>query len=247
MMFVDFLDVETGLVNYEALAKSEDFARYERDTVGLKEVDPTRFSRDERLAFFLNVYNALVIHSFVRLKKPENIAARMGLYATASYDIGGNVYCLNDIEHNVLRGNKKQAYDPLKLLTFTESDPRYRTIIKPTDPRIHFGLNCGAMSCPPIRFYTADNVEFALGASTESFIASDDNVLVLLRSRTVFLSKIFQWYKEDFAPSGEDLDLLQWIADNADEEKAKALRGVIDAPGTLSIKWLPYDWNLNEQ
>eukprot|EP00189_Rhodosorus_marinus_P010015 CAMPEP_0184739492 /NCGR_PEP_ID=MMETSP0315-20130426/2388_1 /TAXON_ID=101924 /ORGANISM="Rhodosorus marinus, Strain UTEX LB 2760" /LENGTH=312 /DNA_ID=CAMNT_0027208375 /DNA_START=189 /DNA_END=1124 /DNA_ORIENTATION=- len=244
-LYVEYLDVEGMKVDYDALRNSDGFKEYEVQALGLVDTDPTRLDRDQRIAFFVNLYNALTIHGMARAKKqPSNLLSRLIFYAKTSYIIGGQPYSLNDIENNVLRGNKQQVVDPFKLMIFTLSDPRFRSIVNPPDPRIHFALNCGAMSCPPIRFYTAENLEFGLQASTENFVASDDNVRVLPQSRVVYLSPIFQWYKTDFAPSGEDVDLLNWVQANAsvNSDKAKELKSILDSGELVKIKWLEYDW-----
>ncbi|KAJ8904856.1 hypothetical protein NDN08_001370 [Rhodosorus marinus] len=247
-LYVEYLDIEGMKVDYDALRNSDGFKEYETQALGLVDTDPTRLNRDQRIAFFVNLYNALTIHGMARAKvQPSNLPSRLIFYSKTSYMIGGQPYSLNDIENNVLRGNKQQVLDPLKLMIFTPSDPRFRSIVNPPDPRIHFALNCGAMSCPPIRFYTAENLEFGLQASTESFIASDDNVRILPQSKVVYLSQIFKWYKTDFAPSGEDVDLLSWVQANAssDSDKAKELKTVLDAGESVEIKWLEYDWSVN--
>jgi len=245
---VEYLDIEGMKVDYDALRNSDGFKEYETQALRLVDVDPTSLKRDERIAFFVNLYNALTIHGMARARvQPSNLPSRLLFYSKTSYIIGGQPYSLNDIENNVLRGNKPQVLDPFRFMIFSPSDPRFPSIIDTPDPRIHFALNCGAMSCPPIRFYTAENLEFGLQASTESFIASDDNVRITPESGVVYLSRVFQWYKTDFASSGEDVDLLNWVQANAsvDSGKAKELKTILDSGESVEIKWLEYDWSVN--
>eukprot|EP00189_Rhodosorus_marinus_P003682 CAMPEP_0113955836 /NCGR_PEP_ID=MMETSP0011_2-20120614/1649_1 /TAXON_ID=101924 /ORGANISM="Rhodosorus marinus" /LENGTH=284 /DNA_ID=CAMNT_0000965759 /DNA_START=258 /DNA_END=1112 /DNA_ORIENTATION=+ /assembly_acc=CAM_ASM_000156 len=247
-LYVEYLDIEGMKVDYDALRNSDGFKEYETQALRLVDVDPTSLKRDERIAFFVNLYNALTIHGMARARvQPSNLPSRLLFYSKTSYIIGGQPYSLNDIENNVLRGNKPQVLDPFRFMIFSPSDPRFPSIIDTPDPRIHFALNCGAMSCPPIRFYTAENLEFGLQASTESFIASDDNVRITPESGVVYLSRVFQWYKTDFASSGEDVDLLNWVQANAsvDSGKAKELKTILDSGESVEIKWLEYDWSVN--
>ena len=65
--------------------------------------------RNERLAFFINVYNSLTIHAVAALGGPADLLSRLRLYAEASYRIGPYVYSLNDIENGVLRGNRGEG------------------------------------------------------------------------------------------------------------------------------------------
>ena len=67
------------------------------------------------------------------------------------YNIGGHIYSLDDIEHGALRDN--QGHPSSGKPRFDEGDPRIRAVCSPLDPRLHFALNCGARSCPPIRVY----------------------------------------------------------------------------------------------
>ena len=77
------------------------------------------------------------------------------------------------------------------------------------DPRIHFALNCGALSCPPIRVYSAANLEAGLAAAAAAFCSAE--VRVLREQREVELSMIFKWYGSDF---GSIDQLLAFIANN---------------------------------
>ncbi|CAG0884457.1 unnamed protein product, partial [Cyprideis torosa] len=105
------------------------------------------------LAFFINVYNSLVIHATVVRGKPSNDVARYRFFTTSGYIIGGYWFTLDDIENGILRGNRKS---PLALFSapFKEKDSRCALIVRGGEPRIHFALNCGAKSCPPVRTYS---------------------------------------------------------------------------------------------
>lgn len=92
------------------------------------------------------------------------------------YDVGGLVYSADDIENGVLRGNKPGAANPWAFLGLPQfskgqfpdqGDPRRKLIALKPDPRIHFALNCGARSCPPIRIFTPENLDEGLEAAGE--------------------------------------------------------------------------------
>ena len=80
------------------------------------------------------------------------------MYSTASYNIGGLVYSLNDIENGLLRGNRVSAV-PLTSVPFPDQNDPRKNLMLNCDPRIHFALNCGAVSCPPIAVYSCDSEE----------------------------------------------------------------------------------------
>jgi hypothetical protein len=79
-----------------------------------------------------------------------------GFWKIHCYNIGGAVYSLDDIEHGVLRANRGHPAAGGRP-QFGPEDPRRRgLVVQELDPRIHFALNCGARSCPPIRVYTEE-------------------------------------------------------------------------------------------
>jgi hypothetical protein len=103
----------------------------------------------------------------------------------ARYNIGGAEYVADDLENGILRGNRPAASSLGMLLGFPglsrgpfgPGDARGRAVVAdPIDPRIHFALVCGAKSCPPIKLYSADNLDEGLGGAAEAFVASDVKV-----------------------------------------------------------------------
>ncbi|CAB4033822.1 serine threonine- kinase endoribonuclease IRE1-like, partial [Paramuricea clavata] len=88
---------------------------------------------------------------------------------------------------------------------FNDSDPRLQYSLQSVDPRIHFGLVCGAKSCPAINVYSTTNLERGLKVAAENFCSQE--VHVDMNVKRVTLSKIFLWYKSDFAE--DDIDLLR--------------------------------------
>lgn len=126
----------------------------------------------ERIAFFVNVYNALIIHATVELGAPANLLKRLTFFGDALYRIGADTFSANDIEHGILRNNATSPasvgallnFGPLKKPQLPEADARRHLCIDPMDPRIHFALVCGAKSCPPIKLYTPENLDEGLQA-----------------------------------------------------------------------------------
>ncbi len=140
------------------------------------------WTRPERLAYWINVYNAFTIKLIV-----DNypVASIMNLDGGKAWDrswikIGAATYSLNDVEHKVIR-------------------PKFN------EPRIHFAVNCAAKSCPPLanQAYTASNVETLLDQRTRSFI--NDAKYNEVGEREVRVSKIFEWYAADFG------DLISYL------------------------------------
>jgi hypothetical protein len=124
----------------------------------------------ERIAFFINTYNALIVHGTVVHGTPSNLLKRLKFFGSCIYSIGGVNYSADDIEHGILRANATSPASVgallglpiLKKPQFRDGDPRRSVVVDPMDPRIHFALVCGAQSCPPIKLYTPDNLEQGL-------------------------------------------------------------------------------------
>lgn len=166
----DYMDVTGKTVDYAALKSSDKYSDYLKVATQLKDVDLSTDSVQQRKAFFINAYNCLIIHSLVedRLKKVlfSDQLGRLKLYASSAYNVGGQIYSLNDMENGVLRGNKPSAA-PGSRPPFQPDDARITTIL-PCDPRIHFALNCGAMGCPAIAVYDESELDEQLDDATAS-------------------------------------------------------------------------------
>ena len=236
-----FIDDEKGTVHYRAIRGSEEFERYKDFTKGLQSFDLRSLQeRNKRLAFWINIYNTAVIHGVIELGLEKSIKEVSGFFDRVRYEIGGLRFSLNEMEHGILRGNRRHPYGFLK--PFRKKDPRMEFVILPIDPRIHFGLVCGARSCPPIGFYEADQIDFQLQLAAESFVNSPQ-VKILPQEGAVFISKIFKWYKTDFG--GSDSALIELLLNFLDEgEKKTFLQQNRDK---IQIRYQPYDWNLNQE
>ncbi len=195
-----------GKVNYKAIkadeASLDAYLKKLSDNPINKE-----WSRNEKMAYWINAYNAYTVKLIVDNYPVKSI---LDLHGGKAWDhswikLGDKTYTLNDIEHKILR-------------------PQFK------DPRIHFAVNCAATSCPPIlnRAWTAGNLNKTLELQTKKFIndSSYNNI-----GSEVAVSKIFEWYKEDFG------DLNTYL-------NKYATTPIAD--GT-SINFKEYDWALNKQ
>jgi len=235
-----FIDTEKGVVHYKAIHSSEEFERYKGLTKGLRSFDLHSLQeRNQRLAFWINIYNTAVIHGVIELGLEKSVREVSGFFDRVMYEIGNFHFSLNQMEHGILRGNRRHPYGLLK--PFRRRDPRMEFAITPLDSRIHFALVCGARSCPPIGFYEADQIDFQLQLAAESFINSSQ-VKILPQERTIFISKIFKWYKTDFG--GSNSALIGLFFNFLDEGEQKTF--LQQNRDNLRIRYQPYDWNLNQ-
>ncbi|MBN1666045.1 MAG: DUF547 domain-containing protein [Anaerolineales bacterium] len=229
-------------VDYGALKHSPAYEQY-RNTLspGLAGFDPTTLkSRDERLAFWINLYNALVIDAVIAMGiRHSVIEGKLGLltfFRRAAYNVGGYRISLDEIENGILRGNRGHPYSPSR--QFAAGDPRLEWIIKPPEPRIHIALNCASRSCPPFQVYTADQIETQLDLATRNFI--DTNILLNPAKQLLVVSSIFQWFKGDF--DGQD-GIISFIIDHLPYDGRRAW--LTRYKDIIRIHYKPYDWRLN--
>jgi hypothetical protein len=224
-----------GTVAYAALAGSEPLRRYRALTGALATFDPATLAGDAaRTAFWLNVYNALVIDGVISYGVRGSIRETPGFFRRAAYRVGGRRYSLDDIEHGVLRGNRPPY--PRTPPPFAAGDPRAHVGPGSVDPRIHFALNCGTRSCPPVAFYDPATLDAQLHAAAATFV---NDAGVRLCEDAVVLSPIFDRYAADFGgPGGGVRDwLLRYL--DAGPARTRLLEGA-------SPRVAAYDWSLND-
>ncbi|XP_026151569.1 uncharacterized protein LOC113123596 [Mastacembelus armatus] len=240
-LFSEHLSADGKSVDYKGMSVNPAFERYCELAIQLQRVELLSLSREEKLAFFINLYNALVIHGYLRLGAPTNMWQRYRFFNYVSYLIGGEVFTLQDIENGVLRGNRKGVAQLRK--PFSKTDPRLQVALLDAEPLIHFALNCGAKGCPPIKTYTPQDIDRQLRTAAEAFLENDDGCVVDSGKGEVRLSQIFKWYKADFG--GTDEKLLNWVLEHmGDSPKKTSLQCVLSA-GKTKVSYLPYDWSSN--
>lgn len=243
-IFASFLSADGKKVDYKGIKESAMFENYKAMARELQRVDLKQLTKDDKLAFFINIYNALVIHGNIEKGTPSNTWQRYKFFSTTSYDIGGLNFTLNDIENGILRGNKA-SMATLYLTPFAQNDAKLEYALEQVEPRIHFALNCGAKSCPPIKTFTSANIQEELKTATESYLENDDAIII--EQDTVHLSMLFKWYASDFGQNKGEI--LAWIkdqmGDNAD--KKEALENALKNVDAVKVKYITYDWGHNEK
>ncbi|KNC47676.1 glutaredoxin [Thecamonas trahens ATCC 50062] len=173
--------LDDGLLNLDALAASPSFAHFQDNVAELQSLQLNTLTTQERTTFFINTYNILVVHAAIVYGHPTNRFQRAWFFSKPHYLIDGHVFSLSVIEHGILRANTK-APGALRA-PLRQDDPRLAYACDGVDPRIHFALNCGAISCPPIRVYLPHNVEAALELSAHSFCEHEAWVVSLASER----------------------------------------------------------------
>lgn len=238
-------DASTGLVDYVAVGRDAQFAEFENLTRNLRAIrlDQGELAdEDARKAFLLNVYNVAVKHAYVKFGVPKSPASRAKFYRNVGYVIGDDFYSLDDIEHGLLRSNAASPSAIFSKRHFKATDRRLRFAQSRLDPRIHFALNCGANSCPPIRAYAAEKVDAQLDVAARAFLDGAVEVSV----PRIQMSKILRWYAGDFGANATEV--LRRVAPFLRDEPRKAIEDALsDSRSTRSLKisYAKYDWGTN--
>lgn len=202
--------VYKGLVNYQYSSQNSAEIELLHKTIG--EVDLSGASAEEKKAFYVNAYNILVIYQVSASYPIARPLDKEGFFDGTYYTVAGEKLNLNELESG-------------KMLT-TYNDPRF-----------HFVLACGAISCPPLHnlAYTPEKMEQLMEARTKLAL-NDSNFIYLDQGRkTVMVSKIFEWYKDDFNVSGSST--IDFINKYRDEK----------IPADYKVAFYEYDWTLNER
>jgi hypothetical protein len=234
---------EKGKVNYRKLKENKQEMKVFLDK--LEKLEPEDYqsrSDEEKISFWINAYNALTLKvildhyplaesSFRTRKYPRNSIRQIsGVWSKIKFLVMGKEITLDHIEHKILRKEFKE-------------------------PRIHMALVCAARGCPPLRQepYKAEMLNEQLDDQTRRFLSERNNFFIDKKQRLVYLSAIFKWYGKDFIGSYEpslgfkkrnrrERAVLYFVSLYLQEEDKKFLE-----QGSYRIKYLNYDWTLNEQ
>jgi hypothetical protein len=211
--------LDDGTVKYAALKAGLDPLTRFVQQIGAVSPDshPSLFpSRVDKLAYWLNTYNALVLWAMAKEypEKKDRLSSLIGRYRffmRIKFKAGGRDFSLNEIETNAIR---KQFQEP----------------------RIHFAIVCASRGCPWLSrdAFAGERLEEQLEARTTLFLNQARNVRLNSAQREVSLSQIFQWYQQDFGNSAEAV--LAFIGKYRAELRQ----------GKWKIRYFEYDWGINE-
>lgn len=207
-----------GQVNYEGFKADHVQLKAYLDLLSSHAPDDATWSKNQKLAYWINAYNAFTIELILRhypLESIKDIGSKIQVpFVNSPWDIkfieiAGEKYHLNNIEHNILR----KLFD---------------------EPRIHFAIVCASISCPNLRneAYTADKVQDQLQADAVRFI--NDSSKNKLGADAIEISELFSWFKGDFTKKGSLIGFLNQYSEFNINENAK-------------ISHLDYNWGLNNQ
>lgn len=197
--------VANGKVDYKTLAADPTALNKLTDMIAT--ADLSDVDKNTRTAFYINAYNILTIKSVVAnmpLKSPLDVA---GFFDTKQHQIAGAKLTLNEIENTKLR----------------------------PDARVHFVLVCAANGCPQIinEAYMPDKIQNQLNTQTKKALSDSNFIRVDASTKTVAISQIFEWYKDDFIKdAGTVINYINKFR-------------TTPIPADYKVTTYEYDWKLN--
>jgi hypothetical protein len=191
-------------------------ARFQAYLARVAEADPSGWSDLERLAFWVNAYNALVVNAVLVNWPVQRVTDVPGFFDAARYRAAGEDLTLNDIENTKIR----EAFH---------------------QPLIHFALVCAARSCPPLRneVYLPERIIEQMTEQAQQFVPTSTRLD--REQHQVHASSIFDWFGGDFAVADAGGSVREFIANRFSGDDAAFVRDE-----TTTIAYDDYDWTLNQ-
>jgi hypothetical protein len=226
--------VAEGRVDYRALkAAPQALNDYLAELAQVPEQQFRKWSKEQQLAYYFNLYNAATLKLIVDhypVKSIKDIGSLFkGPWDQPVVRLFGKTITLNELEHGILRKDYHE-------------------------PRLHLALVCAAKGCPPLRdeAYTAEQLDKQLDDQARTYLGSSKGLRIDRGKREVQVSAIFKWYGDDFVgkytPSSGFSGLGKTeraVASFCSKYVSDTDRRYLEAGG-YDLEYLDYDWSLNE-
>ncbi|KAL7117101.1 hypothetical protein ACP275_03G050200 [Erythranthe tilingii] len=208
----------------------------------LASVELKGLSHQEKLAFWINVYNSCMMNAVIEYGIPESPEFVVSLMQKATVNVGGHILNAITIEHFILRLPYHSKYTLSKGAKNDEVATRGMFGLDLSEPLVTFALSCGSWSSPAVRIYTASQVENELETAKREYLQA---AIGISRSEKVMaIPKLLDWYLLDFAKDTESL--LDWIClqlpCELGKEAMKCLETRKDEPTLQSLQIMSYEF-----
>src|SRR5205085_5556927 len=204
--------VTSGGVKYaEWKANAADMQAIQSVVDGIAKENVSAMAKQQQLAFYINAYNAWILHEALGKYPTKSVKDALFTFFTSKrITVAGQQMSFNALEKDTIRS-------------------------KFGEPRVHFALNCASRSCPPLNrtAFSADKLDGQFETLAKGYVNSEHGVKFNAAAKSADLSKIFDWYKDDFKADGGALAFIN-------------KRRTTPIPADAKIGYQDYDWNLNE-
>ncbi|KAA8522216.1 hypothetical protein F0562_012889 [Nyssa sinensis] len=215
----------------------------------LERVNVSQMETNSRTAFWINMYNSLVMHAYLAYGIPHNSLRRLALFHKAAYNINGHIISANAIEQSIFCFRTPRIGRWLEIILSTamrKKSGEERQLISSkfslpnSQPLVCFALCTGAFSDPVLKVYTASNVEEELEVAKREFLQAN---VIVKKSKKVFLPKVLERFVKEASIASDDL--LKWVTENVDKKLHDSIQKCIDRKTSRKtsqiIDWLPYN------
>jgi len=204
--------VTSGGVKYaEWKGNAADMQAIQGVVDGIAKENVSAMGKQQQLAFYVNAYNAWILHEALGKYPTKSVKDALFTFFTGKrITVAGQQMSFNALEKDTIRS-------------------------KFNDPRVHFALNCASRSCPPLNrtAFSGDKLDGQFEALAKGYVNSEHGVKFNAATKSAELSKIFDWYKDDFKAEGDAIAFIN-------------KRRSTPLPADAKIGYQDYDWGLNE-
>uniref|UniRef100_A0A6N2NEF8 DUF547 domain-containing protein n=2 Tax=Salix viminalis TaxID=40686 RepID=A0A6N2NEF8_SALVM len=223
-------DVENLLQNFRSLI------------CRLEEVDLRKLKHEEKLAFWINIHNALVMHAFLVHGIPQNNVKRLFLLLRAAYNVGGHTCSADTIQSSILGCRMSRPGQWIRLLLSSKSkfktvEDRQAYATDHPEPLLHFALCSGSHSDPAVRVYTPKGIIHELEAAKEEYIRATFGVR---KDQKILLPKIVESYTKDSGLCAAGV--LEMIQKTLPDTARKCLEQCQLGKSRKTIEWIPHNF-----
>lgn len=202
---------------------------------GVRRFDPASLKlRQEKISFWCNLFNLLVLHGVLSLQIKESIREVPRFYRRLGCRIGNELFTADIILHGILRGNRPAPgwlIPPLPA-----GDPRLAYSIRQSDPRLLCAICTATASAAPMAALHPENLDAELDAAVRRFLGRGARVDA--ERKALVLPRIFKWY-DDFGKTPHDVAVF--FAGFLDEGSA---RSILEHPESYQLEYAGFDWRL---
>jgi len=229
-------------MDFKEAALIPDFLAFEEAICELQQFDMTTLKfEDEKKAFALNLYSLMLRFAFIKIGISQTEAQHLKFLSGTKFNVGGLIFSFQDWIDGVLRGNNKSTSNPK--VPFNLVDRRRKFALTKLDYRIHFALNIGSKVgsaySSPFPHFSSENIDEELSMAGRVLCTDDANIKIDVNARQISLSKIFGWYKSDFAT--DDTKLLTILETYLGGVKKAELHRIQNS-GVKSMQYIDIDW-----
>ncbi|GMI81874.1 hypothetical protein like AT5G60720 [Hibiscus trionum] len=198
----------------------------------LQKVDPRSLTYQQKLAFWINTYNACIMHGYLQYGVPNTPEKFLTLMNKATLNVGGNTISAQAMEHYIIR---KPASSNMKDQEAIVCKPYGLQLM---DPNVTFALSCGTRSSPAVRIYTADGVAAELEKSKLEYLQAS---IVVTSTKKIAVPELLMRNMYDFS---DDMNsLVQWVCQQL-PTSGSLRKSMVDCfrSHTSGLEKIPYDF-----